>query len=227
MIVLRNLEKVYETGRQKTWVLRRINLDVNEGEFVSIMGPSGAGKSTLPHVLGMHDFGWTGEYFLDGHPAHKLRKKAIGATNTDHRLRVSKLSSPRQPDRLREHRSTAVVPQRTRRAEKIDRLRHARPLSNSRQKRPLPQSAFRGQQQRVAIARALVANLKLILDEPTGSLQQRQAKKIMDLFLKLNQEDGITIVQVTHSESNAAYGRRIIQIVDGWIEGPKVAETGD
>ncbi|HYZ87352.1 MAG TPA: ABC transporter ATP-binding protein [Bryobacteraceae bacterium] len=229
MIVLRNVEKVYDTGRQKTWVLRRINVEIKEGEFVSIMGPSGAGKSTLLHVMGMHDFGWTGEYFLDGHAIHKLgrkerlelQKQKIGFVFQSYHL-LDNLTVYENIELPLSYRNVSGTQRKSIVCDMLDRFQIVG------KKDLYPNQLSGGQQQLVGVARALIANPKLILaDEPTGNLHQRQAKEIMELFLKLNQEDGITIVQVTHSDVNAAYGRRVIEIVDGWIEGQQVAEAGD
>jgi len=219
MISLRNIEKYFEHGPTKTFVLRRVSADIREGEFVSIMGPSGAGKSTLLHVLGMHDTAWTGEYFLAEHPIHKLSKKDrlevqkryIGFVFQSYHLLDSltvyeNLDIPLSYRNVKKAERDSIV------CDMLDRF-------NIVAKKDLyPNQLSGGQQQLVAVARALVAKPKIILaDEPTGNLHSSQAKEIMELFRKLNEEDGITIVQVTHSEVNASYGSRIIQIADGWI----------
>ncbi|MDZ4799212.1 MAG: ABC transporter ATP-binding protein [Bryobacteraceae bacterium] len=219
MISLRNVEKYYEHGPSKTWVLRRINAEIREGEFVSIMGPSGAGKSTLLHVIGMHDASWTGEYVLDGNPIHKLsrkdrmevQKRLIGFVFQSYHLLDSltvyeNLDIPLSYRNIKKQERDSIV------CDTLDRFHIVG------KKDLYPNQLSGGQQQLVAVARALVANPKIILaDEPTGNLHSSQAKEIMELFRKLNQEDGITIVQVTHSELNASYGNRVIEIVDGWI----------
>jgi putative ABC transport system ATP-binding protein len=219
MISLRNVEKYFEHGPTKTFVLRRVSIDIREGEFVSVMGPSGAGKSTLLHVLGMHDSAWTGEYHLYGQPVHKLsrkdrlelQKKYVGFVFQSYHLLDSltvyeNLDIPLSYRNIRKQERDSIV------CDTLDRF-------NIVAKKDLyPNQLSGGQQQLVAVARALVSNPKIILaDEPTGNLHSSQAKEIMELFRKLNEEDGITIVQVTHSEVNASYGHRIIQIVDGWI----------
>jgi ABC-type lipoprotein export system ATPase subunit len=219
MISLRNVEKYFEHGPTKTFVLRRVSLDIREGEFVSIMGPSGAGKSTLLHVLGMHDSAWTGEYQLCGHPIHKLgrkdrlevQKKYIGFVFQSYHLLDSltvyeNLDIPLSYRSIKKHERDSIV------CDTLDRF-------NIVAKKDLyPNQLSGGQQQLVAVARALVASPKIILaDEPTGNLHSSQAKEIMELFRKLNEQEGITIVQVTHSEVNASYGNRTIQIEDGWI----------
>jgi putative ABC transport system ATP-binding protein len=218
MISLRNVEKYFEHGPTKTWVLRRVALDIKEGEFVSIMGPSGAGKSTLLHVLGMHDSAWTGEFYFADHPIHKLskkdrseiQKKYIGFVFQSYHILDSltvyeNLDMPLSYRNIKKAERDSVV------CDMLDRFQMVG------KKDLFPNQLSGGQQQLVAVARALVAKPKLILaDEPTGNLHSSQAKQIMELFKRLNDE-GITIVQVTHSEANAAYGHRIIEIVDGWI----------
>jgi ABC-type lipoprotein export system ATPase subunit len=227
MISLRNVEKYFEHGPTKTFVLRRVSIDIKEGEFVSVMGPSGAGKSTLLHVLGMHDSAWSGEYQLYGQPVHRLskkerlelQKKYIGFVFQSYHLLDSltvyeNLDIPLSYRNIRKQERDSIV------CDTLDRF-------NIVAKKDLyPNQLSGGQQQLVAVARALVSNPKLILaDEPTGNLHSSQAKEIMDLFRKLNEEDGITIVQVTHSELNASYGNRIIQIVDGWITSDNTTEA--
>jgi ABC-type lipoprotein export system ATPase subunit len=223
MIKLRQLEKSYPHGPTRTYVLRHVTLEIGEGEFVSIMGPSGAGKSTLLHILGMHDSAWSGEYdFLD-HPIHrlspkeraKIHKQYIGFVFQsyhllDHLTVYENLEIPLSYRDVRRSERQSIV------ADALDRF-------NIVGKKDLyPNQLSGGQQQLVAVARAVIANPKLILaDEPTGNLHSSQGREIMNLFRKLN-EEGTTIVQVTHSEVNATYGRRIIELADGWI----VSETG-
>jgi putative ABC transport system ATP-binding protein len=218
MISLRNVEKYFEHGPTKTFVLRRIALDIKEGEFISIMGPSGAGKSTLLHLLGMHDSAWTGEYHFFSQPIHKLNKKDrgelykkyIGFVFQSYHLLDSltvyeNLDIPLSYRNIKKSERQSIV------CDILDRF-------NMVGKKDLyPNQLSGGQQQLVAVARAMVASPKLILaDEPTGNLHSSQGKEIMELFKKLNDE-GTTIVQVTHNEKNAEYGNRIVQIEDGWI----------
>lgn len=219
MISLRNLDKFYQQGPDRFYVLRRINLDIREGEFVAIMGPSGAGKSTLLHVIGMHDTAWSGEYTLLGHQVHKLDrkrrmelyKKYFGFVFQSYHLLddltvAENLDVPLGYRDIRKSERQAMV------ADMLDRFRIVG------KKDLYPNQLSGGQQQLVAVARAIIANPKVILaDEPTGNLHSSQGLEIMELFKKLN-EDGATIVMVTHSETNAAYAHRIIQIADGWIE---------
>ena len=224
MISLRNVEKFFQHGPTKSFVLRRVNLDIADGEFVSIMGPSGAGKSTLLHLIGMHDSAWTGEYYFLDHAIHKLGKKErgeiykkyIGFVFQSYHLLddltvFENLEIPLSYRNVRKSERDAVV------CDVLDRF-------NIVGKKDLyPNQLSGGQQQLVAIARAVISNPKLILaDEPTGNLHSNQGREIMELFKKLNDE-GTTIIQVTHSEVNATYGNRVIQIVDGWIEAEQTA----
>jgi ABC-type lipoprotein export system ATPase subunit len=218
MIKLRNIEKSYQHGAGRTYVLRRVSIDVKDGDFVSIMGPSGAGKSTLLHLLGMHDSAWTGEYHFLEQPVHKLspkdraklHKQYIGFVFQsyhllDHLTVFENLDIPLSYRDVRKSERQSIV------CDVLDRF-------NIVGKKDLyPNQLSGGQQQLVAVARAVIANPKLILaDEPTGNLHSSQGKEIMELFKRLN-EEGTTIIQVTHSEQNAAYGSRIIQLADGWI----------
>src|ERR1700724_1677700 len=218
MITLRNIEKYFEHGPTKTFVLRRINVDIKEGEFVSIMGPSGAGKSTLLHLIGMHDSSWTGEYYFMDQPVHKLdknkrgdlRNKNIGFVFQSYHLLDSltvyeNLDIPLSYRNVKKAERDSIV------CDTLDRFQMVG------KKDLFPNQLSGGQQQLVAIARAIIASPKVILaDEPTGNLHSSQAKEIMEVFKKLN-DAGTTIIQVTHSEANAARGHRIIKIVDGWI----------
>jgi putative ABC transport system ATP-binding protein len=224
MISLRNVDKSFQHGPTRTYVLRRITLDIQQGEFVSIMGPSGAGKSTLLHVLGMHDSTWSGEYWFLGQPVHKLskgdrselQKSNIGFVFQSYHLLddmtvYENLELPLSYRNLKRQERQSVV------CDMLDRFHMVG------KKDLFPNQLSGGQQQLVGVARALIANPKLILaDEPTGNLHSSQAKEIMETFKRLNDE-GVTIIQVTHSEKNAEYGNRIIQIVDGWIDNPVAA----
>jgi ABC-type lipoprotein export system ATPase subunit len=219
MIRLRNVEKFFQHGPTKTFVLRRIDVDIQEGDFVSIMGPSGAGKSTLLHLIGMHDTSWTGEYYFLDHPVHMMKKKDrdevykkyFGFVFQSYHLLDSltvyeNLEIPLSYRNIRKSERDAAV------CDVLDRFQMVG------KKDLFPNQLSGGQQQLVGVARAIIANPKVILaDEPTGNLHSSQAKEIMEVFRKLN-ESGTTIIQVTHSESNASYGKRVIQIADGWIE---------
>ena len=219
MIRLRNVEKFFQHGATKTFVLRRIDVDIQDGDFVSIMGPSGAGKSTLLHLIGMHDSSWTGEYHFLDYPIHAMKKKDrdeiykkyFGFVFQSYHLLDSltvyeNLEIPLSYRNVRKSERDAAV------CDVLDRFQMVG------KKDLFPNQLSGGQQQLVGVARAIIANPKVILaDEPTGNLHSNQAKEIMEVFRKLN-ESGTTIIQVTHSESNASYGKRVIQIADGWIE---------
>lgn len=218
MIRLRNVEKFFEQGVSRTYVLRQITMDVREGEFVSIMGPSGAGKSTLLAILGMFDSAWAGEYHFLDQPVHKLdRKKRIELNKRhigfvfqsyhllDHMTVSENLDLPLSYQDLKKSERQSMV------ADVLDRFRIVG------KKDLFPNQLSGGQQQLVAVARAVIANPKLILaDEPTGNLHSAQGREIMELFKQLN-EEGTTIIQVTHSETNASYGNRVVELSDGWI----------
>jgi ABC-type lipoprotein export system ATPase subunit len=218
LVQLRNIEKGYQHGPTTTFVLRRVTLDIKAGEFVSIMGPSGAGKSTLLHILGMHDASWTGEYFLHGEPIHSigkreradLQKKHIGFVFQsyhllDHLTVYENLDIPLSYRDIKKSERESMV------CDILDKF------AIVGKKDLYPNQLSGGQQQLVAVARAVISNPKVILaDEPTGNLHTSQGREIMELFRKLN-EAGTTVIQVTHSEANAAYGTRIIQLRDGWV----------
>ncbi len=219
MIQLRHLERFYPLAKGKFfYVLRDINLDIEEGDFVSIMGPSGAGKSSLLHVIGMHDHAWTGEYLFNATAIHDLKAKARAAFRNEqvgfvfqnyHLLDdltvYENLDIPLSYRRYSKAERAALV------ADALDRFQIVG------KKDLYPSQLSGGQQQLIGIARAIIAQPKLLLaDEPTGNLHSSQGKEIMELFRKLNAE-GTTIIQVTHSEKNASYGNRVVQLRDGWI----------
>jgi putative ABC transport system ATP-binding protein len=219
MIRLRNIEKCYQTKAGFSYVLRQINLDIAEGDFVTVMGPSGAGKSTLLGILGLYDHAWEGEYHLLGHPTHRLSTKDRAALNKRYVGFVFQqfhlLDDLTVAENLDMPLSYRNIPKSERQAAVADVLDRFNIVGK---KDLFPTQLSGGQQQLVAVARAILAKPKLILaDEPTGNLHSDQGREIMDLFKKLN-EEGTTIVQVTHSETNAAYGRRIIRLKDGWME---------
>ena len=220
LIALRHIEKAFSHGVSRTFVLRRITLDIAEGEFVSIMGPSGAGKSTLLHILGMHDAAWTGEYHLLGQPIHTLRAKhrqALGRQNIGFVFQsYHLLDDLTVAENLDVPLSYRNVPRSERQSLVADTLDRFQIVGK---KDLYPSQLSGGQQQLVGVARAIIAKPKLLLaDEPTGNLHSSQGREIMELFTRLNDE-GTTIVQVTHSEVNAGYGRRIIKLRDGWLVG--------
>jgi len=218
MIRLRNIEKSYRHGLNQTWVLRRVTLDIKDGEFVSIMGPSGAGKSTLLHIIGMHDSAWSGEYWLEEQPVHqlsqkdrlRLQKQHVGFVFQSYHL-LDNLTVYENIDLPLSYRDVKRSERQAMVADILDRF------SIVGKKDLYPTQLSGGQQQLVAIARAVVAKPTLILaDEPTGNLHTDQGREIMELFGRLN-EAGTTIIQVTHSQANAAFGRRVIQLKDGWV----------
>jgi ABC-type lipoprotein export system ATPase subunit len=218
MIHLKNVEKTIKSPAGTMWLLRRINLNVREGEFVTIMGPSGAGKTTLLSIVGMLDDGWAGDYVFVDQPVHKLDRKKraelnrryIGFVFQSYHL-LDNLTVQENIDVPLSYRDIPRAQRASMVADILDRFQIVG------KKDLYPNQLSGGQQQLVGVARAVAGNPKLILaDEPTGNLHSAQAKEIMELFSRLNQQ-GTTIIQVTHSESNAAYGNRIIQLKDGWI----------
>ncbi len=219
MIKLQNIEKFYQHGVSRTYVLRHICAHIKEGEFVSIMGPSGAGKSTLLHIVGMHDTAFSGEYHFLDQPVHALSPKARAALHKQYIGFV--FQSYHLLDNLTVY-ENLEVPLSYRNVKRSERQSIVCDVLDRFQivgKKDLyPNQLSGGQQQLVAVARAIVASPKLILaDEPTGNLHSAQGKEIMELFKRLNNE-GTTIIQVTHSEVNAAYSDRIIKLRDGWID---------
>jgi putative ABC transport system ATP-binding protein len=218
MIQLQNIEKSYPVGAGRYYVLRRVSLDIKDGEFLTIMGPSGAGKSTLLSILGLLDGAWNGEYFFLESPIHKMNvkqraevnKKYIGFVFQQYHL-LDNLTVAENLDIPLSYRNVKGSERQAMVADTLDRFHIVG------KKDLYPSQLSGGQQQLVAVARAVIANPKLILaDEPTGNLHSSQGKEIMDLFKRLNDE-GTTIVQVTHNEAWAAYGHKIIKLVDGWV----------
>jgi putative ABC transport system ATP-binding protein len=226
MIELRDVEKYYASGAGKTYVLRRISMDIKQGDFVTIMGPSGAGKSTLLAILGMLDSNWQGQYYFLSEPVHKLKpkdrvelnKRYIGFVFQQYHLLDSltvyeNLDIPLSYRNIKRSERQSIV------ADSLDRFQIVG------KKDLYPNQLSGGQQQLVAIARAVIANPRLILaDEPTGNLHSSQGKEIMELFKRLNNE-GTTIIQVTHSEVNASYGNKIINLFDGWMKTEQETQT--
>ncbi|MFO1497188.1 MAG: ABC transporter ATP-binding protein [Verrucomicrobiota bacterium] len=219
MIKLQNLEKCIQSKAGPLYLLRQINLDIADGDFVTIMGPSGAGKSTLLNILGFYDSAWGGEFYFLGQPVHRLAPKQRAAFNKqyvgfvfqqfhllDDLTVAENLDIPLSYRDVKKSQRQAIV------GDTLDRF------GIVGKKDLFPSQLSGGQQQLVAVARAIVASPKIILaDEPTGNLHSDQGKQIMELFAKLNQE-GVTVVQVTHSEANAAYGNRLIRLRDGWMD---------
>jgi ABC-type lipoprotein export system ATPase subunit len=218
MITVRNIQRHFAFGKEKNQVLRGIGLDIEEGEFVTIMGPSGAGKSTLLHILGLHDTEWTGEYYFLDQAVHQLKPKERAE------LRNKNMGFVFQSYHLLDQLTVAEnleVPLSYRNFSKPERQRlTAETLARfhlTDKQKLYPTSLSGGLQQLIGVARAVIASPKVILaDEPTGNLHSAQAREIMELFTKLNQA-GTTIIQVTHSEINASYSHRIIRLLDGIV----------
>lgn len=220
MIALKNLGKFYPLGFGKSFVLKNINLEIKEGEFVSIMGPSGSGKSTLLHILGLMEEPSEGSYELLGQDINSLSEKkrneinrsTLGFVFQAYHL-IDELTVYENIETPLLYRNMASAERRSRVADILDRFQMVA------KKDLFPSQLSGGQQQLVGIARALVTEPKIILaDEPTGNLHSDQAKYIMEIFSELNKKDGVTIIQVTHSDINATYGNRIVKLKDGWIE---------
>jgi len=220
VIRLIDVEKSVPTKPSPTWILRRINLEIQPGEFVTIMGPSGAGKSTLLAILGMLDAEYAGEYHLQGQAVHRLKPKernALGRANVGFVFQqyhlLDDLTVTENLDVPLSYRDMKAAARAALVADTLDRFQIVG------KKDLFPRQLSGGQQQLVAVARAVIARPPLLLaDEPTGNLHSAQGREIMELFRQLN-ADGTTIVQVTHSEENARYGHRIIQLKDGWMVG--------
>jgi ABC-type lipoprotein export system ATPase subunit len=207
MIQLNNIERSYKSKAGQTWVLRRINLEIQQGEFITVMGPSGAGKSSLLNVLAMLDDAWEGEYWFNDQPVHALKrggradiaKRNIGMVFQSYHL-LDDLTVRENIDLPLSYKDIPRSERQSLVADTLDRFQIVA------KKDLYPSQLSGGQQQLVGVARAVIHKPALLLaDEPTGNLHSTQAKEIMELFRGLNQE-GTTIVQVTHSESNAAYG---------------------
>ncbi|SDT29514.1 ABC-type lipoprotein export system, ATPase component [Mucilaginibacter mallensis] len=223
MLSLQHISKYYQNGGNKNFVINDISLDIDEGEFVSIMGPSGSGKSTLLNIIGMLDEPTDGYHYFVNEAVHQLKdkqrsalyKKYIGFVFQAYHL-IDELT-------VYENIETPLIYQDFKGAERKAMVADMLDRFQIVGKKDLfPAQLSGGQQQLVGIARALIAKPKLLLaDEPTGNLNSKQGEEIMDLFRKLNKEDGVTIIQVTHSEKNAEYGSRIINLLDGRIESSK------
>lgn len=218
MIRLNNIERAYKTGAGQSWVLRRVNLTIEAGEFVTIMGPSGAGKSSLLNVLALLDDAWAGEYWFRGEAVHAMKRKEraelakrnVGIVFQSYHL-LDDLTVRENIDLPLSYKDFPARERQSLLADALDRFQIVA------KKDLFPSQLSGGQQQLVGVARAVVHKPALLLaDEPTGNLHSSQAKEIMELFRELNQQ-GTTIVQVTHSEANAGYGNRVVQLHDGWL----------
>ena len=220
MINLKHISKWYMVGGKPVFILKDINLSFKEGEFVSIMGPSGSGKSTLLNIIGMLDapsegsYDFLGQSVFDMKEKHRtdLYKRYIGFVFQSYHL-IDELT-------VYENIETPLLYQNVKSSERKAIVSDMLDRFNIVGKKDLfPSQLSGGQQQLVGIVRALIARPKLLLaDEPTGNLNSKQGEEIMDLFKKINKEEGVTIIQVTHSEKNAEYGDRIIHLLDGRIE---------
>ncbi|HVF34556.1 MAG TPA: ABC transporter ATP-binding protein [Candidatus Saccharimonadia bacterium] len=218
MIRLKNVEKSYPLAQGRVFVLRKINLEIRAGEFLSVMGPSGAGKSSLLNILGMMDGDYTGEYHFDEHAVHALGAKQRQALQREkigfifqHYHLIDDLTVAENLDLPLSYRNIAATERKARVADLLDRFQIVG------KKDLVPNQLSGGQQQLVAGARAVISKPSLLLaDEPTGALHSSQGKMIMETLKQLNDE-GATIVQVTHSETNASYGNRVVELFDGWM----------
>jgi putative ABC transport system ATP-binding protein len=224
MIQLKSLERSYKTAAGETWVLRRIDLTIPEGAFLTIMGPSGAGKSSLLNALALLDDQWAGEYWFREEAVHRMKRKEradlakrnIGMVFQSYHL-LDDLTVQENIDLPLSYKD---IPRSERQAMVADTLDRFQIVAK---KDLYPNQLSGGQQQLVGIARAVIHKPALLLaDEPTGNLHSSQAKEIMELFTELNRQ-GTTIVQVTHSDVNASYGSRTINLRDGWL----VSDTGN
>ncbi len=229
MIDVKNMFKYYKTGFGKTYVLRDLTMSIEEGEFVSIMGPSGSGKSTILHILGMIDEPSKGEYDFLGKPVHKMSEKQRTEMHRNHIGFVFQSYHLIDELTVYENLETPLIYKGIKRGERKGMVSEMLDRFQMVAKKDLfPNQLSGGGQQIVGIARALITKPKLILaDEPTGNLNSAQGEEIMDIFCRLNEEDGTTIIQVTHSEKNAGYSQRIIELLDGRIISDEGVEIGE
>jgi putative ABC transport system ATP-binding protein len=218
MIKLKDIDKYVDSRFQRTFILKGINLDVQQGEFVTIMGPSGAGKSSIMNIIGLLDEPSSGEYLFFDEPVHKLKEKQKSEMHKNHigfifqaYHLIDELTVYENIETPLLYKGIGSSQRKSMVAELLDRF-------NMVAKKDLfPEQLSGGQQQLVGIARAIIGQPKLLLaDEPTGNLHSEQGKQIMDIFQKLN-EEGITIIQVTHSEENAKRSKRVVRLADGAI----------
>jgi len=221
MIQLRNITKSYRNGFSRTFVLRQVSLDIEEGEFVTIMGPSGAGKSTLLHIMGLLDEPSDGTYHFIGEPTHEMtdaRRTELHRTHIGFVFQAYHLIDDLT---VYENLETPLLYKGLSRSERKSKVADMLDRFGIVAKQKLfPNQLSGGQQQLVGVARALIIEPRVILaDEPTGNLQSGQSEEIMETLKRLNREDDVTIVQVTHSEKQARYGDRIIKLVDGTVKG--------
>jgi len=224
MIRLSNVEKSYALQGGRTWVLRNVALEIRAGEFLSVMGPSGSGKTSLLNVLGLMDSDWQGEYWFGDQAVHQLAHKQRQALQREragfifqHYHLIDDLTVQENLDLPLSYRDVKPAERKARVGDILDRFQIVG------KKDLYPKQLSGGQQQLVAVARAVITRPSLLLaDEPTGALHSSQGRMIMDLLSELNGE-GMTIVQVTHSEDNARRGHRIVELRDGWLAAPAQA----
>ncbi len=220
MIQLKNIFKWINTGRNRVFILKDINLEIGEGDFVSIMGPSGSGKSTLLNIIGMLDEASEGQYLFNDTDVFSLKEKQRSQLYKENIGFVFQAYHLIDELTVYENIETPLLYHNIKQSERQSMVADILDRFNIVGKKDLfPSQLSGGQQQLVGIARAIVTKPKLLLaDEPTGNLNSSQGEEIMELFRKLNEENGTTIIQVTHSEKNAGYGKRIIELLDGRIE---------
>lgn len=218
MIKMKDITKYYSTGYVKSFALRDIDLEVEKGEFLTVMGPSGAGKSTLLYILGMLDTPSSGEYHFLDKPVHRLSERQLSELHKHHIGFVFQSYHLIDDLTVYENLETPLLYKKVKGSERKSRVCDMLDRFRIVAKKDLfPNQLSGGQQQKVAVARAIITNPSLILaDEPTGNLNSQEGKEVMDLLKKLNDE-GTTIIQVTHSEEKAAYGNRILNLLDGWV----------
>lgn len=223
MIVLKDLEKSVRSGLKKVWLLNQINLEIQEGEFVTIMGPSGAGKTTLLNILGMLETSTGGEYYFYDEAIHRLNERRRNEIHKEYMGFVFQAYHLIDDLTVYENIETPLLYRNVRSKDRKSIVADVLDRFNIVAKKDLfPDQLSGGQQQLVGVARAIIHKPRLLLaDEPTGNLHSKQGEQIMDLFRELN-DQGVTIVQVTHSEKNAEYGTRIIELVDGNIKNDQI-----
>lgn len=232
MIQLKNIDYYIDARFQRTFILKGIDLDIKEGEFVSIMGPSGSGKSTLLNIIGMLDEASEGEYYFMDEAVHKMKSKQKSALHKTHIGFVFQAYHLIDELTVYENIETPLLYQGVKGSQRKSLVADILDRFQIVAKKDLfPAQLSGGQQQLVGVARAIVGSPKLLLaDEPTGNLHSEQGEKIMELFQELNKA-GMTIIQVTHSEKKAAYGKRIVRLLDGYVKeelvGPKTNTAGD
>lgn len=227
MIELKGVSKAYRNGFTNTYVLRQIDLKIEEGEFVTVQGPSGAGKTTLLHVLGLLEEATEGEYHFLGEPTHKMTEKRRTELHRSHIGFVFQAYHLIDDLTVYENLETPLLYKGALKPERKSKTQEMLGRFGLEDKKDFyPSQLSGGQQQLVGVARALIIEPQVILaDEPTGNLQSRQSEEIIETLARLNAEDDVTIVQVTHSEKQASYGNRIVELADGRVVGDYSVEA--